>query len=153
MTRSWLVRTSARASARAKVLAQLWRYAAIGLFCAVLDFGIYHGLRALGLDMGVLTDLARGVSFLVGTFTAYFLNKRFTFAARGGMKQLGSFILLYGTVFIVAVGVNRWMLQWLPDSAWQSSIAWVISQVTASLINFVMLKYVVFRRADRRVDG
>lgn len=127
------------------MVGQLLRFGLIGGFCALLDFGTYQGLRAAGMDAAPLVDLARAISFIVGTTTAYHLNKRFTFAARGGVRQVGAFMLLYGTTFLVAVGVNRWMLELLPVSGWQSTLAWVISQGTATVINFVMLKLVVFR--------
>lgn len=131
-----------------KVVGQLLRFGVIGGFCALLDFGTYQGLRAAGMDVAPLVDLARAISFIVGTTTAYLLNKRFTFAARGGARQVGAFMLLYGTTFLVAVGVNRWMLELLPESGWQSTLAWVVSQGTATVINFVMLKLVVFREKD-----
>jgi putative flippase GtrA len=43
--------------------------------------------------------------------------------------------------FFVAVGMNRWMLHLLPASA---TLGWVVSQATATVINFIMLKWVVF---------
>jgi putative flippase GtrA len=41
--------------------------------------------------------------------------------------------------------MNRWMLHVLPVSAWKTTLGWVVSQATATVINFVMLKWVVFR--------
>ncbi|MQA08443.1 MAG: GtrA family protein [Pseudonocardiaceae bacterium] len=127
--------------------AQVARFVLIGGFCAILDFSVYQGLRALGMESAPWEDIARAISFIVGTTTAYFLNRKFTFSAgaTGGAKQVGSFVLLYGVTFFVAVAVNRLMLQLLPVSEWESTIAWVISQGTATAINFVMLKTVVFR--------
>lgn len=137
-------------SRKRKTVGQLVRFVVVGGFCALLDFGTYQGLRALGMEAAPLVDLARAISFIIGTTTAYLLNKRFTFdAARGGVRQVSSFMLLYGTTFLVAVGVNRWMLQLLPDSAWQSTLAWAISQGTATTINFVLLKLVVFAETDK----
>lgn len=124
---------------------QLLRFVLVGGFCALLDYGSYQLLLALGMDGPGLADLARAISFVIGTSTAYVLNKRFTFNATGGLKQVSSFILLYGTTFFIAVGVNRLMLLALPDTSWRSTLAWVVSQGAATTINFVMLKLVVFR--------
>lgn len=136
------------------VLKQLVRFGLIGGCCALLDFGTYTGLRSAGMDVAPWVDVARAISFIIGTTAAYLLNKRFTFeAARGGVRQLSSFILLYGTTFFVAVAVNRWMLQVLPESAWQATLAWAISQGTATTINFVMLKLVVFTERDKGNTG
>jgi putative flippase GtrA len=126
---------------------QLVRFALIGGFCALLDLGTYTGERALGMDYAPWDTVARAVSFIVGTTTAYFLNRKFTFSAgrREGAGQVGSFIVLYAVTFLVAVGVNALMLQVLPVRSWTPTLAWVISQGTATAINFVMLKWVVFR--------
>lgn len=131
-----------------KLHGQLLRFVLVGGFCALLDFGSYQALRALGMDQAPLVDVARAISFIIGTTTAYLLNKRFTFDAAGGLKQVSSFILLYGTTFFIAVGVNRLMLLVLPDSSWQSTMAWVVSQGSATAINFVMLRWVVFRERN-----
>ncbi|WP_132876152.1 GtrA family protein [Tamaricihabitans halophyticus] len=128
--------------------AQVIRFGLIGGFCGLIDLGIYSGLRALGMDIAPWEDVARAISFIVGTTTAYFLNKRFTFSATvtGEAKQPLGFALLYATTFLFAVGVNRLSLQLLPEMDWKSTVAWVISQGTATVINFVMLRTVVYRK-------
>lgn len=128
-----------------RLTGQLLRFVLVGGFCALLDFGTYQLLRSIGMDHAPLVDIARAISFVIGTTTAYLLNKRFTFDATGGIRQVSSFVLLYGTTFFIAVGVNRLMLVLLPDSAWESTLAWVVSQGAATTINFIMLKLVVFR--------
>ncbi|SFQ44283.1 Putative flippase GtrA (transmembrane translocase of bactoprenol-linked glucose) [Amycolatopsis arida] len=132
------------------LLGQLVRFGLIGGFCALLDFGSYSALLALGMSGVPWVDVARAISFVIGTTTAFFLNRRFTFAAgqRGGAGQVGGFALLYTVTFFVAVGVNRAMLALLSaasSSGWETTIAWAVSQATATTINFVMLKWVVFR--------
>ncbi|RJQ84866.1 GtrA family protein [Amycolatopsis panacis] len=129
------------------LLGQLIRFGLIGGFCALLDLGTYSLLRAIGMDAVPWVDVARACSFVVGTTTAFFLNRRFTFAGgrRDGGAQIGGFVLLYVVTFFVAVGVNQLMLHVLAVSAWQSTLAWVVSQAGATVINFVMLKWVVFR--------
>jgi putative flippase GtrA len=118
---------------------QLTRFALIGGFCALVDFGVYQGLLALGLWV----HLAKAISFAAGTTTAFFLNRRFTFAAAntGGAGQLGGFVALYTVTFFVNVGTNALMLTLgLPIP-----LAWVVAQGVATAINFVMLRTVVFR--------
>lgn len=139
--------TTAPAPSAPGLLGQLIRFGLIGGFCALVDFGTYQGLRALGMDATPWVDIARAFSFIVGTTTAFFLNRKFTFAGgrQEGARQIGSFVLLYAVTFFVAVGVNRTMLHVLPESAWKATLGWVVSQATATVINFVMLKWVVFR--------
>lgn len=129
------------------MLGQLIRFGLIGGFCALVDFGVYQGLRALGMDATPWVDVARAISFVAGTTTAFFLNRKFTFVGgrQSGAGQIGGFIALYTVTFFVAVGMNRWMLHLLPESVWKTTLGWVVSQATATVINFVMLKWVVFR--------
>ncbi|MCT2586713.1 GtrA family protein [Actinophytocola gossypii] len=122
---------------------QLARFVLIGGFCALVDFGVYQGL--LALDLWV--HLAKALSFVAGTTTAFFLNRRYTFAAgrTGGAGQLGGFALLYTVTFFVNVGTNALLLTLLPPAGWRIALAWAIAQGTATAINFVMLRTVVFR--------
>ncbi len=122
---------------------QLGRFVLIGAFCALVDFGVYQLL----LQLDAWVHLAKAVSFVAGTTTAFFLNRRFTFAAgnNGGAAQVGGFALLYTTTFFVNVGTNALVLHLLPEFDWEITLAWAIAQGTATVINFVMLRTVVFR--------
>lgn len=125
-----------------RLVTQLLRFVLIGGFCALVDFGVYQGL--LAVDLWV--HAAKAISFVAGTTTAFFLNRRFTFnAGRGGAGQVGGFALLYTVTFFVNVGVNALMLHLLPEFSWRITVAWVIAQGLATVINFVMLRTVVFR--------
>lgn len=137
--------------AKIGLVGQISRFVLIGGFCALVDYGVYQGLLALGLWV----HAAKAVSFIAGTTTAFFLNRRFTFAAgnTGGMSQLGSFALLYTVTFFVNVGTNALVLHLLPASGWRLTLAWVIAQGLATIINFVMLRTVVFKESSRTSDG
>ena len=121
---------------------QLGRFVAVGLVSAVVDFGVYHLLLALG----TWAPAAKAVSFILGTTTAYLLNRRFTFARRrGGRARFAGFVALYGTTFALNVGVNTLALALLPAMPLRTSAAWVLAQGVATVVNFVMLRTVVFR--------
>jgi putative flippase GtrA len=45
----------------------------------------------------------------------------------------------------VNVGTNAVVLHLLPEFGWEITLAWAIAQGTATVINFVMLRTVVFR--------
>ncbi len=128
-------------AARLGLAAQLTRFVVIGALSALVDFGIYHGLLALGL----FPSAAKAISFICGTTTAYLLNRRFTFQAAGGRSRVAAFAVLYATTFAINVGTNALMLAVLPPMPLRVSVAWVIAQGVATVINFVMLRTVVFR--------
>ena len=128
--------------AKLGLAAQLTRFVAIGAGSALVDFGVYQGLLALGL----FPSGAKAISFVCGTTTAYLLNRRFTFAASsGGKGRVAGFVALYATTFALNVGTNALMLAVLPAMPLRTSAAWVIAQAVATTINFVMLRTVVFR--------
>ena len=127
---------------RLGLVAQLTRFVAIGALSALVDFGVYHLLLSLGL----FPSGAKAISFICGTTTAYLLNRRFTFQSAGGGARVAGFVLLYGTTFAINVGTNALMLAVLPDMPLRVSAAWVIAQGVATVINFVMLRTVVFRQ-------
>ena len=132
---------TAESPARLGLVAQLTRFVAIGVLSALVDFGIYHLLYSLGL----FPSGAKAISFICGTTTAYLLNRRFTFHSAGGRARVAGFVLLYGTTFAINVGTNALMLAVLPAMPLRVSAAWVIAQGLATVINFVMLRTVVFR--------
>lgn len=121
--------------------AQLARFVLIGGFCALVDLGIYQGLLALG----GYVHLAKAISFICGTTTAYLLNRRFTFTATAGNGRFLGFAALYGTTFALNLGTNALMLAVLPQMPFRVTLAWVVAQGVATVVNFVMLRTVVFR--------
>jgi putative flippase GtrA len=124
------------------LVAQLSRFVAVGVFAALVDLSVYLSLFTLGLWV----HGAKAVGFIIGTTTAYLLNRRFTFSSNGGPVRFAGFLLLYGTTFVINVSMNGLMLTVLPELPFRMTVAFVIAQGTATLINFIMLRTVVFRR-------
>jgi putative flippase GtrA len=127
--------------------AQLVRFVVIGALAAVVDLGVYQLLLALG----VWAPLAKGVSFILGTTTAYLLNRRFTFAAsKGGSGRFLGFVILYGSTFAANVAVASLVL-WLLHAPSVGTpplpgfIAWFVAQAVATSINFVVMRTVIFK--------
>jgi putative flippase GtrA len=124
------------------LLAQLTRFVLVGGLSAIVDYGTYQ----LFLSLGVWVHVAKAMSFVLGTTTAYLLNRRWTFNnAAGGGGSVAKFAVLYTVTFFVNIGVNALMLQVLGDFRWHVTVAWIIAQAVATVINFVMLRTVVFR--------
>lgn len=130
-------------AAQLGLLAQLGRFVVIGGFCALIDSGTYWLL----LHAGFWATAAKALSFIAGTTAAFFLNRKFTFAGGrvDGASQAGAFALLYTVTFFVNVGTNALMLAVLPVFKWQYALAWIVAQGASTVINFVMLRTVVFR--------
>jgi putative flippase GtrA len=136
--------TAARPEPRTELLRQLARFVLVGGLSAVVDYGLYQTL----LHLDVWVHGAKAISFICGTTTAYLLNRRFTFnGAGGGATRFTGFLLLYGTTFFVNVGVNGLALKIIAEgTSMRVTICWLLAQGTATTINFLVLRTVVFRR-------
>lgn len=134
--------TGAPTSARLGLITQVRRFVLTGGLAAVVDFGTYQAMLA----GGVYVHLAKALSFVLGTLTAYALNRRWTFQHPGGGLTFASVMALYGTTFAVQVGMNAAMLAVLPHFAWRITAAFVVAQGTATCINFVVQRAYIFRR-------
>lgn len=120
---------------------QLTRFVLVGGFAAVVDYGSYQALLATGMWI----HLAKALAFVAGTATAYLINRRWTFQGRGGGMQFASVMLLYAITFVVQVGMNAVMLALLPPMTGEITLAFVVAQGTATCINFVVQRTVIFR--------
>lgn len=132
------------------LLNQLIRFGLIGVVCALVDYGLYMTL--LSVDTPNWT--ARTLSFIAGTSCSYVLNRKLTFAgANTGNTRLkaGAFVLVYAVTFFVNIGTNEALFLTLPEFTFaygaqvRWTICWVVGQVLGTGINFVMLKWVIFR--------
>lgn len=130
---------------RRGVVDQAVRFVVFGVLSAGVDFGVYQ----LFLHVGTWPSVAKAISFVCGTVTAYVLNRRWTFDSAGGAAPATRFALLYATTFFVNVGVNELGLHTMTAYAWRVPVSWVIAQAVATVINFVMLRTVVFRDSGR----
>ncbi|MGH3904490.1 MAG: GtrA family protein [Pseudonocardiaceae bacterium] len=126
---------------RLDLATQLTRFVLVGGAAAVVDYSSYQALLAFGMYV----HLAKALAFVAGTTTAYLINRRWTFQAQGGGAQFASVMTLYGITFVVQVGMNAVMLALLPPMTGEITLAFVVAQGTATCINFVVQRVVIFR--------
>lgn len=120
---------------------QVWRFIVTGGLAAVVDFGLYVALLATGLHVNV----AKTISFIAGTTTAYLINRRWTFQVPHSAARFVAVCVLYGVTYLVQVGINYLFYMTWEDKPWRVPVAFVIAQGTATVINFIVQRAVIFR--------
>jgi putative flippase GtrA len=124
---------------------QLVRFVITGGLSAVVDFGLLVILMALGLGH----TLAKSVSFVAGTTTAYLINRRWTFRAAPSTRRFAAVVVLYALTFALQVGIFSLLFTILTAQGLSrlpvQVIAFVIAQGVATTVNFVVQRSVIFR--------
>lgn len=129
------------ASAQLPLKTQVWRFVVAGGLSAVVDFSLYVALLRLGLQVNV----AKSLSFIVGTTTAYLINRRWTFRAPPSKARFVAVCVLYALTYSVQVGINYLFYLQFANEPWRVPAAFVIAQGTATVINFIVQRSVIFR--------
>jgi putative flippase GtrA len=120
---------------------QAWRFIVTGGLSAIVDFGLY----VLFLHLGLHVNVAKTLSFIAGTTTAYLINRRWTFQAPPSKARFIAVCSLYAVTYTVQIGINYLFYTVLDDKPWRVPVAFVIAQGTATVINFVVQRAVIFR--------
>ena len=128
---------------------QVWRFIVTGGLSAIVDFGLYvlflRLFEAAGMSETPRVFIAKTLSFIAGTTTAYLINRRWTFQAPPSRARFIAVCALYAVTYGVQVSINYLFYTLWDDKPWRVPVAFVIAQGTATVINFVVQRAVIFR--------
>ena len=94
----------------------MWRFVVTGGLSAVVDFGLYVLLAAA---RSAASNVAKMLSFIAGTTTAYLINRRWTFQAPPSTARFIAVCVLYALTFAVQVGINHVFYTLCDDKPWR----------------------------------
>jgi len=124
----------------------LTRFVISGGIAAVVDFGLLVALMNLAhFDH----NLAKAISFIAGTTTAYLINRRWTFVAEPSKRRFAAVMALYGITFALQVGLFALLYPWALATWASVTVAqvagFVVAQGVATTANFIVQRTVIFR--------
>jgi putative flippase GtrA len=117
----------------------LWRFYSVSVLNTAFGFGLYALLVWLGLNLYI----AQIVSHLCGMTFNFFTYRTHVF--RGLRPSVPAYIAAYASNYLVGLTLLA-IFHHLTRSAY---LAGFLATVIASLINFAVLKLLVFRRAAK----
>ena len=117
-------------------------YGLIGGFCAALEFAVYTVL----CEFDIMPYLwANVISIHVGIFTSFVLNRSVNFKVKD--KAAVRFLSFY-TVGLVGLGISELMLYLMVTVGGMNELVCkLVSIVVVALIQFVLNKYITFKRS------
>ena len=86
----------------------------VGILGVLIDFLTYRGLVWAQLFS---VDIAKGISFLIATFFAYFANRFWTFSHKDHADgSIWRYIVVYSISLAINVYINSLLISWLPNN-------------------------------------
>lgn len=115
-------------------LDQFWAYVRVGALNAAFGYGVY----ALLLFAGVNLFAAQIIAHLLGMIFNYFMFRRHVFQGSRAavLPYIAAYAVNYGLSLVTLAGLNR-VLE-------SDYLAGFLSIVFVALVNFVVLKFLVF---------
>jgi putative flippase GtrA len=120
-------------------MSRLVKFALTGIAGTILDFLVFN----LVLVFTGHPVLARGIGYVFGTLWAFFVNRSWVFKSQNGISSLIPFLALYGSSGFVAVTIQSVL-----NESFGVFIAYLFSLIVASVMNFVGMRFLVFRNSS-----
>ena len=118
---------------------ELLRFIVAGCCSVLTDCFVYWLL----VQFEVEVSISKLVSFVIGSFIGFVINKLWTFESKGQLRsEIFKYVLLYTTTIILNVLSNKVVLD-LTQMWW---FAFLFATAVSTVANFLGLKFFVFRK-------
>ena len=126
---------------------EIVNYLIVGGLTTVVSLGVYYGcvLTILDPEVAVQLQAANIISWIAAVTFAYFTNRKFVFESKNEnkLKEAAAFYGSRVTTLLVDMGCMFLMVTLL---GWNDKIAKLIVQVIVTAANYVLSKFIVFRK-------
>lgn len=126
---------------RSAQIGEIVRYLIVGVATTVVSLAVYYGCRYL---FDIDYRISNVISWVFAVTFAFFTNRRFVFNSKGNVgAEVASFFLSRLFSLAVETGSLIVMVEYIRTG---DSIAKIIAQVIVVILNYVLGKFVVFRK-------
>ena len=126
---------------------EIVNYLIVGGLTTVVSLGVYYGcvLTILDPEVAVQLQAANIISWIAAVTFAYFTNRKFVFESKNEnkLKEAAAFYGSRVTTLLVDMGC---MILMVTLFGWNDKIAKLIVQVIVTVANYVLSKFIVFRK-------
>lgn len=121
---------------------QLFKFLLIGSITVLIDFTTYRGMVVFNPNV----SFAKSLGFALGTGFSFFANRNITFKVINDFcSHLIKFALLYLISMLINVLINGISLDFFSKSDIKVQISFILATLISATINFIGMKYLVFR--------
>lgn len=122
---------------------QFFRYAFVGGFASLVDWGLLFLFETLGLHYLA----AAVVGFVGGLVTNFLLSKKLVFQAEEARVQVGGEFIGYAVIGLIGLGITMMLMYLLTDLC---HLYFMLSKIIATFIvlvwNYLARKILLYRR-------
>ena len=121
---------------------QLKYFLIIGLITVLIDYSTYQSMIFFEFNIGI----SKSIGFVLGTIFSFVTNRNITFNIKNNFfEHLIKFSLLYFSSMMCNVFINNMSLWLLTNSVKKVQISFIFATFISATINFVGMKYYVFK--------
>lgn len=121
-------------------MSRFLKFSLTGIAGTILDLAVFTFVLYLSDN----STLSRSAGYLFGTMWAFMLNRSWVFKSSSDFTRLIHFSLLYLTSGLLAVAI-QWGFGLINSQSLGIPIGYALGLMVASTINFLGMKYLVFR--------
>lgn len=126
---------------------ELINYLIVGGLTTVVSLGVYYGcvLTFLNPEVAVQLQVANVLSWIAAVTFAYFTNRKYVFESKNE-NRLQEAAAFYGSRVTTLLLDMLCMFLMVTLMGWNDKVAKLIVQVLVTVANYILSKFLVFRK-------